>query len=130
MYVGKSVSGSETRCRCPSSDFPRRKTPGKQIWIHGEQQLLKTQIREAERKRAKIREKDASECRLAYYSNTVKLTEQELAATGGKVSPKQKPKREGHTPGLPGSSRLSREADGLDTNGDKSLSVVSVGRNG
>nr|CAI9705962.1 unnamed protein product [Rangifer tarandus platyrhynchus] len=42
------------------------------------------QIREAESKRAKIREKDALKHRPDYYSDTVKLTEQELAATGKK----------------------------------------------
>ena len=109
-------SDSETRCRCPSSDFPRRKTLGKQIWIHGEQQLLKTQIREAECKRAKIREKDASEHRLAYYSDTVKLTEQELAATGGKVSPDTEAQEGGRTRGCQGApGSVGRQTDWTQT---------------
>lgn len=73
VFVGKSVSYSETMWRWPSSDFPRRNTLGK-IWIHREQQLLKMQIREAEGKRAKIREKDAFKYRFDYYSDMVKLT--------------------------------------------------------
>lgn len=83
---------------------------------------MKVQIREAEGKRAKIREKDAAKYRSDYYSDTVKLTEQELMATEKKVSRNtQSPRGRVRHGGREGRTGFSQEADGLETNRDKSL---------